>query len=69
MVRVLQLLNQNSPDTLIKEFKECSHPDPDIVCDNCNCWKVYPFGDKKDLDICEIVWYKESPFGGFHYLV
>jgi hypothetical protein len=51
------------PDTLI-EFRECSHPDPDEVCDNCNCWKINPFGYQHNVDFEENTCYKEPPFRG-----
>ena len=63
MVHVQLSLSLNFPDMLI-EFKECSHPDPDEVCENCNCWKVNPFGYQNDLDIEENLGYKELPFRG-----
>lgn len=56
-------LNLNSHDTLT-EFTECSHPDPDEVCENCNCWKINPFGFQNDLDFNENTGYKEPPFRG-----
>ena len=63
MVHAQRSYSLNSPGTLI-EFKECSHPDPDEVCENCNCWKINPFGYQNNLDIDEDLRYKEAPFRG-----
>jgi hypothetical protein len=61
-------LNLNSHDTLT-EFTECSHPDPDEVCENCNCWKINPLRYQNDLDFNENIGYKELPFRGVPYPV
>ena len=66
MEHVQQSLNPSYPDTLT-EFTECSHPDPDEVCENCNCWKINPLRYQNSLDIPENTCYKELPFRGVPY--
>ena len=31
-----------------RDLKSCVHPDPDVMCLECDCWKSDPFRDKFD---------------------
>lgn len=43
------------PHATFNDMKSCLHPDPDIICLDCDCWKLNPFQEnmeesKKELD-------------------
>jgi|TARA_R100000479_G_scaffold87795_1_gene42901 hypothetical protein len=32
------------------DIKSCFHPDPDVMCIECDCWKADPFKNIPDED-------------------
>ena len=32
------------------DIKSCFHPDPDVMCIECDCWKAAPFKNIPDED-------------------
>ncbi len=45
--------NQRYLDMLTSDFidmKSCVHPDPDVMCLECDCWKADPFKNIPDED-------------------
>tara|TARA_R100001369_G_scaffold91126_3_gene131645 strand:- start:893 stop:1099 length:207 start_codon:yes stop_codon:yes gene_type:complete len=53
MELALLLLNRRYHDMSINytnhstfnDLKSCIHPDPDVICLDCDCWKNDPFKD------------------------